>query len=208
MTVWTSKQPASWSNVVLAGVGAAWSAFLLPPQLLTWSGSGAPDWADRLAGASPYRAIRRVAATQGVFDDYALFGSLVAPSFLVIGLALWRALGSTGRWTRIMAIVTMLGTPIVILSYTGHAATGLWRSFWGTEIFVLLAIGLCAIPASILAYQHGRLAGWRFGLLISTLLVLITSTVLLTYWPHGTLVGYGIEVALLAAPSMRPTPPG
>jgi hypothetical protein len=185
----------------MAAAGAAWAAFLLPPQLVAWDGGNAPNWAQRFAYAAPYDGIRSLAADVGIGDEYALFGSLVAPSFLLIGTALLLSLGATSRWTRLTAILTILGMPISVLSYIGHDADAPWRYFWGAEIPLLLAIGLCAVPAGIMAYRHRNLRGWRAALLASTTLVLIGSTALFTYFPHGSLVGYGVEVALLA---MRP----
>ena len=187
----------------MALAGAAWSAFLLPPQVVAWDGENAPRWTQRFAYAAPYDGIRRLAADLSIGDQYALFGSLVAPSFLLIGTALLLSLGATSRWTRLTALLTILGMPIALLSYLSHDADAPWRYFWGAEIPLLLAIGLCAVPAGIMAYRHCRLRGWRAALLSSTILVLVGSTALFTYFPHGSLVGYGVEVALLA---MRPNP--
>ena len=190
-------------NIGMALAGALWSAFLLPPQVVAWDGSSAPTWARRLAEAAPYDGLRRLAAAVGISDEYALFGSLVAPSFLLIGLAMWRAVGATGRWTRLVALLTILGTPIVLLSYLGYDAGEPWRYFWGTEFFLLIAIGIFAVPAGVVAHRHHRLRRDRAALLASTIVVLAVSTALFTYFPHGSLIGYGLEVAVLA---MRPSP--
>ena len=178
--------------------GSAWSVFLIPPQLVAWDGGDAAGWAKQLAGAPPYDEIRRMAADLGVFDEYALFGSLVAPSFLLIGLALLPAVGPNVGWTRLVAVLTILGTPASLLSYAGQDLGAPWRNFWGAESLLLILIGLFAVPAGVIAYQLGQLRGWQAALLGSTILVLVGSTALFGYFPHGSLVGYGIEVALLA----------
>ena len=174
--------------------------FLIPPQLVAWDGTNAPAWAERLAVAAPYSQIRTIAARLGLYDDYALFGSLVAPSFLLIGIAVLLALGRTGRWTPVVGVLTIIGTPIVLLSYLGSLPPAPWKYFWGTEALLVLAIGLAAIPAGVLAYRHRRLGGWRAVLLACTIVVLIGGVALFNYWPHGCLVSCGVEVASADSP--------
>jgi hypothetical protein len=190
----------------LAVAGAGWSVFLLPPQLVAWDVAAAPRWAQHFAETPAHERIRRLAAGSVVEDDYALFGSLVAPSFLLIGLALWLAVGGAGRWVRLVALLTMAGLPVTLLSYLGQDAAAPWRYFWGTEALLLLAIGLTAVPAGVAAHRRRRLPRWSAALLASTILVLVASTALFGYFPHGSLVGHGLEVALLAAGGRRQSP--
>ena len=91
-------------------------------KLVAWDGTAAPASAQRLAVAAPYHQIRTIAARLGLYDDYALFGSLVAPSFLLIGIAILLAVGRTGRWTRVVGVLTIIGMPIALISYLGYAA--------------------------------------------------------------------------------------
>ena len=104
-----------------------------------------------------------------------------------------------------MGVLTIIGAPVTLLSYLGHNADAPWKYFWGTEGLLLLAIGVAAIPAGVLAYQHRQFGGWRATLLTSTIFVIGTGTSLFAYWPHG-LVSYGVEVALLATGNVPKTP--
>jgi hypothetical protein len=152
MTEITPRVRPAWGLIGMALAGSAWSAFLLPPQLVAWDGESAPAWARLFADAAPYNQIRGLAARLGFYDDYALFGALVAPAFLLIGMAVLLAVGRTGRWTRLVGVLTIIGVPATLLSYLGHDADAPWNYFWGTEGLLLLAIGLSAIPAGVLAF--------------------------------------------------------
>lgn len=182
--------------VALALLGSLWAAFLLPPQVVAWDGEAAPAWGERLADAAPYGWIRQAG---GGVDDYVLFGALVAPSFLLIGLALLPVGRVAGRWTTALAWLTLLGAPAVLVSYPASGWEGPWSVLWGLEIPLLLAMGLCGIVAGVRAYRRRRLPGWACFLLGATVLVLGVSTGVFTYFPHGSLVGYGIEVAVLVS---------
>jgi hypothetical protein len=187
-----------WGYAGMAVVGSLWAAFLLPPQVVAWDGAAAPSWARRLEDAAAYNWVRDVAASLRVSDDYALFGALVAPSFLLIGVALLPSARAAGRWTRALALLTLLGAPIAVLSYVSHDLDAPWRYFWGAEIPLLLALCICGVVAGVISYRRHHLPGWWAALLGSTVVVLLASTALFTYFPHGSLVGYGVEAAVLA----------
>jgi hypothetical protein len=174
---------------------------------VAWDGTRAPGWARRLEDAAPYDRVRDVAAGLQVSDDYALFGALVAPSFLLIGTALLPSARVAGRWTGAVALLTLLGAPVAVISYVSHDLDTPWSYLWGAEIPLLLVIGICAVVAGVVGYRQRHLPGWWAALLASTMLVLVASTALFTYLPHGSLVGYGVEVAVLAiglGPGTRP----
>jgi hypothetical protein len=185
-------------DAVLAVSGATWSAACLPPVVVAWDGSGAPAWARQLQDAAPYEWIRSIARSVGARDDYEVFGVLVAPAFVLIGLALLPRARAAGRWTALLAWLTLLGAPVVCLSYIGHALPEPWHEMWGWEIPLLTAMAICGVIAGVLAYRPHRLPLWWAGLLACTIGVLAGSTVLFTYFPHGSLIGYGVEVAILA----------
>jgi hypothetical protein len=50
----------------------------------------------------------------------------------------------------------------------------------------------------VAAYVSHRLPLWWSALLVATIGVLTISTVLFAYLPHGSLIGFGLEVAILA----------
>jgi hypothetical protein len=199
----TSDRPARpGAFAVLALLGSAWAAFLLPPQLAAWDGTGAALWVQRLEGAAPYDALRSAAAPLGV-DDYSLFGMLVAPSFLAVGVALLAAVRGLGPWATATAWLTVLGAPAALLSYGGYAVGEPWDVAWGVEIWVLLGIGVCGTVAGIQAAARRRAARWWCALLAATLVVIVLSSVAFAYFPHGTLVGHGVQVAVLVAAAHR-----
>ncbi len=194
-------------DALLAATGAAWAGFVLPPVLVAWSGSDAPAWARHIAAGQPYDWIRSVGdrlgapgdyERLGAPGDYEVFGVLIAPAFVLIGLALLPRARVAGRWTAVLAWLTLLGAPIVTLSYVGHALPDPWHAMWGLEIQLLTAMAICGIVAGVFAFRSHQLPLWWAALLGATIGVLIISSVLFAYFPHGTLIGFGIEVAVLA----------
>ena len=59
---------------------------------------------------------------------------------------------------------------------------------------------------AVVAPRGAGVRVWERVLLGCTLPVLVISTLALSYYPHGTLVGFGLEAAALAAWGLRPAP--
>lgn len=182
----------------LAAVAATWALFLLPPELVAWDGLGAPAFLHRVADSAPYDLVREMGSGLGL-RDYELFGPLVAVSFLCVGLAVLVMGTVAGRWTRLLGWVSVLGAPVTVLSYLSSDEAHPLHALWGSELFVLLTMGLVGFVAAILARRTHRMPRWWALLLGATLLVLVAGTLLLGYYPHGSLVAFGIAVAVLAA---------
>lgn len=181
----------------LAALAATWALFLLPPELVAWDGLGAPAIAHRLTEAAPYDLLRELGDALGL-GDYELFGPLVAVSFLCAGLAVLVVGRVAGRWTRALGWVSVLGAPVTVLSYLASDAEHPLHAMWGSELFVLLAMGVVGVVAGIRARRTHRMPRWWTVLLGATLLVLVAGTLLLGYYPHGSLVAFGVAVAVLA----------
>ena len=78
---------------------------------------------------------------------------------------------------------------------------------------VVLAIAFVGIFSPLVFFPGELFAASGPTLLGLTLPILVASTFLFTYWPHGTLVGFGLQAAALAAwgkraPSTEPSPAG
>jgi hypothetical protein len=182
--------------------GALWALVLLPPQVVAWDGEDAPGWLQSLAELDAYDLPRQIDGVAGV-DYYGWAGVLVAPAWLLIGWALLGRRRTAGAWVGAVAWLLLLGAPVSVVSYLSAARVEPWSYLWGAEIPLLLAIPLVAIVAGVRAVRRHGMPRWWGVLLGCTLLVVVGSTLLLGYFPHGTLVGLGAEVAVLAA---RPGP--
>lgn len=168
-------------------------------QVVEWSGSGAPAWAARIdAGLPVYGWIRDAAAWAGIHDGYELFGAAVFPSFLLIWFSLQATTRLLGRAGAVLSWLTLAGAPVVVGSYLAHDEAAPIRYVWGAEFFLLVAIGLAALAAGLAAWPTLR-PRWRAVLVASTPLILVVATLALTYYPHGSLVGIGVEAGMLAA---------
>ncbi|MEN8707183.1 MAG: hypothetical protein ABF306_13700 [Nocardioides marinisabuli] len=182
--------------------GAGWALFLLPPQLVAWDGQDAPTWALSADSLPVYGLVRELDGAGGL-ELYAWAGVLLVPAWLLIG---WPLLGY-GRLPGLVGVLFLLGAPVSVTSYLAEGAPDPWHSLWGAEIFVLLAIPLAAIPAAISARSR-HFPPWWWALLACTLLVAVTSTAAFGYFPHGTLIGLGVEVGALALLPTAPRPRG
>ncbi|MGW9166430.1 hypothetical protein [Agromyces sp. NPDC055658] len=183
--------------VVAALAAAAWAFFLLPPQQAVWSGADSPDWLAALDDSAVYDALRSALASMGWGDFYLVFGAASALSFVLVWLATGPTFAALGWTGRVLGWLVLATAPITALSYANHPLDAPWHAIWGAELFALLAIGVWAI---VVALANGRGAPlWERLLLAATLPIIVGSTVLLTYWPHGSLVGLGLVAAALAA---------
>lgn len=191
-------QPSRPLAVAAAIAAALWALFLLPPQQAAWSGAHSPNWLQALDDLPVYEAIRDWLRGLDQYDFYLVFGAAVAPSFLLIWLATGPTFAALGRSGRVLGWATLLGAPVTFISYLNHASNAPLRFMWGTEFLVLVFIGVCALVVAIRARRHG-IPFWERILVGSTLPILVISTLALSYWPHGTLIGYSMEAAVLAA---------
>ncbi|HEX7097844.1 MAG TPA: hypothetical protein VF377_01280 [Acidimicrobiia bacterium] len=188
------------------GVAATlWAAFLLPPQLIVWAPSDTPDWIARLANAGVYEWFSSVGASVGLTDAYFLYGAGVAPSFLLIGLVLAHVVRGLGWTGRLFAGLTLAGTALVVVSYAAENWQEPWRALWGVEAVLFMAIGLTGLAAGIAAFRRG-IPRSSAALLALTPIVIVVSTLLIRYYPHGTLIGMGLQAAVLGLMAREPDP--
>ncbi|MET1044576.1 MAG: hypothetical protein ABWX59_10745 [Microbacteriaceae bacterium] len=198
MTTTTSRS-GRWP-FALAGVAAsAWAFFLLPPQLQTWStDAGMPPWLRELASLPVYDGLRDAADAVGLTDHYALFGAAVAPSFVLLAIALRPATRTLGILGALLHWVTLLTALIVVISYVTHALPAPWNGLWGAEALGLALMGLLALACGVVAVLRRASPVWPSVMLTLLLPVTVASTVLFGYWPHGSLVLMGIWLAIIA----------
>ncbi|WP_157006067.1 hypothetical protein [Agromyces laixinhei] len=184
--------------VAAALIASVWAFFLLPPQQAAWSGDGIPPWLGTLDSQPVYDGIRMWLASMGVYDFYLVFGAAASASFLLLWFATGPTLVALGWSGRVLGWLLLAAAPITLASYLNHPADAPLHGVWGAEGIALLAICLWAMAVAIVAPRDVAPL-WERLLLAATLLIVVGATVLLTYWPHGSLVGLGIEAAVLAA---------
>jgi len=199
------SRPSRPVSVGAALLGAAWAFVLLPPQQRAWSGGYAmPHWLFVLDGLPPYDAVRAWLVSVGEPDFYLVFGAAASVSFALAWFATGPAFAALGWSGRVLGWLVLAGAPVTLLSYLNHADGSPLRFMWGAEAFVLIAIGLWAVLVAFLAPRGAGIPVWERVLLGATLPVLVGATALFAYWPHGTLIGFGLEAAALAAWGARP----
>ncbi|MFF2495222.1 hypothetical protein [Agromyces sp. NPDC058064] len=184
--------------VVSAFAAAAWAFFLLPPQQAVWSGAGSPAWLRTLDDSPVYDGLRGGLHAAGLRDDYLVFGSAAALSFVLIWFATGPAFAQLGWSGRVLGWIVLASAPITVLSYANHPIDAPLHALWGAEAFALLLIGVWALIVAAVA-PRGRVPLWERLLLAATLPVIVVATVVLSYWPHGSLVGLGLVAAAFAA---------
>ncbi|MFF2276475.1 hypothetical protein [Agromyces sp. NPDC058126] len=185
--------------VASAFAATAWAFFLLPPQQAVWSGAGSPFWLAALDDSPVYEGLRAWLVAAGASDFYLVFGAAASLSFLLIWFATGPAFARFGWSGRVLGWIILAGAPITVLSYANHPVGAPLHWLWGAEGVTLLAIGVWALVVAILAPRDGSVPVWERLLLVVTLPVIVGSTVLLTYWPHGSLVGLGLMAVAFAA---------
>jgi hypothetical protein len=187
-------------SFVLAGVGASvWAFFLLPPQLQVWAGgAGMPGWLRALNELPVYDGLRAGLDGVGLTDHYAVLGAAIAPSFVLLAIALRPITRTLGILGGVLYWVTLLSALLVVVSYVTHALPRPWNALWGTEALALAFIGLLAIACAILAILRRARPTWPVVMLMLVLPVLVASTLLFGYWPHGSLILLGLWVAGIA----------
>jgi hypothetical protein len=178
-------------RAVLAGLGGLWALAILPFPATEF---GVPLW------AWVFRHRAYFWARESVHDPYIVFGALAALSFLAIGLALLPDLRRAGWGGALMAWLVIAGAPVTALSYLSTPTESPLHVLWGTEAFVLIAVGLAGILAAVTAGSRWRL--WVRIVLGLTLPLLVAGTLATGYWPHGPLALLGVEAIaiILAAP--------
>ncbi|MFB9309638.1 TM2 domain-containing membrane protein YozV [Agromyces hippuratus] len=191
--------------VTAALAAAVWAFFLLPPQQAVWSGVYIPPWLGALDGLPVYDAIRWWLHGAGLHDFYLVFGAAASVSFVLVWLATGPTLAALGWSGRVLGWLVLTGGVITLLSYLNHPADAPLHTIWGGELFVLAAIGVWAVVAAAVAPRGVGIPAWERWLLGATLPILVGATALLTYWPHGSLVGFALEAAVLAAWAPRAT---
>jgi len=185
---------------VLAGIAAsAWAFFLLPPQLHVWTGSyGMPAWLRVLNELPIYDGLRAALTGVGLTDYYAIFGAAIAPSFVLLAIALRPVTRTLGVLGGVLHWVSMLSAVLVMVSYLTHALPRPWNALWGSEAFALAIVGLLAIACAVVALARRMRPVWPAVMLMLLLPVAVASTVLFGYWPHGSLILLGLWVSVIA----------
>lgn len=176
----------------LALLGSVWSLLTLPLVAATWSGG----WVAELSRTPPYRAIAAL-----VDDPYIVFGTLGFLSFLAIGLALLPDLRRAGWGGTTMVALVLAGAVVTVLSYLGTPDESPLHPLWGAEGYLLLGVGAAGIAAAITAGRGWRI--WTRVLLGATILVLAAGMLAFGYYPHGSLIVFGVEAAALVLGAPR-----
>jgi hypothetical protein len=139
----------------------------------------------------------------GQADLYLVFGAAVSISFVLLWFATGPVLATLGAPGRVLGVLLLVGAPITALSYANHAADAPLHFLWGAEALLLLAVGLWALVVAIAPRRGSTVPLWERVLLGTTLPILVASTLVFTYWPHGTLIGLGLEACAIAAWGVR-----
>lgn len=192
-------------TVAAASVAALWAFLLLPPQHAVWSGSASPPWIAAIDALPVYDGIRLWLTSIGLGDFYLVFGAAASVSFVLIWWATGPVFAALGWSGRVLSWLVLLAAPITLLSYLNHPTDAPLHGLWGAEGLALILIGLWAVVAGVVP-RASAIPVWEQALLASTLPIMFIATLGFGYWPHGTLVGFGLETAVLAAWAPRLSP--
>jgi hypothetical protein len=186
-------------TIAAAIAAALWAFVLLPPQVAVWSGSDFPTWIAAINALPVYDGIRLRLISAGLGDFYLVFGAAASLSFLLIWLATGPVFAALGWSGRVLGWLVLLAAPATLMSYLNHPTDAPLHGLWGAEGFALMLIGIWAVVVAIVAPRGRGIPGWERALLAATLPIIIVSTLAFSYWPHGTLIGLGLEAAALAS---------
>lgn len=193
--------PSRLWSIVFAGLAGVWALFLPPPQLLAWY--DAPAWAIALDRSAFYRGVHHFVAGLGLYDDYLVFGSAISISMVL----LWWSTGPVMAWLgwtgRLFSAILLLLAPLTFLSYLNHGDSSPLRFLWGSEGLCLIVLGVAGILAAVVS-RAPLVRPWQRVLLAATIPIEVAFTMILGYWPHGTVVGLALQACVLAAFAPRP----
>lgn len=197
---------------VTAGIlSIVWAAAILPPQVLDWAGRGGSVWwAVAMYDGLGYRSLVRGLASVGLGDTYLVFGVAIVPTMLLVWWATRPALLALG-WSGAVLSWGWFGlAPVTAISYLNHADDAPLRAIWGAEGFWLMALFLWGIVVAIVAPRRRGIPVWVRIVVGATVLFGIGGTLLGGYYPHGTMIGIGVQAVILAlwAPVGRVAVPG
>ena len=184
--------------VATALFAAAWAFILLPPQQGIWSGADSPPWLVAIDSQPVYDGIRLWLASLGLHDYYLVFGAAASVSFLLLWLATGPTFLALGWSGSVLGWLLLISAVVTFLSYLNHSTDAPFHVLWGAEAVALLAICLWAMIVALVT-PRGAAPVWERLVLAATLPIVVGATILFTYWPHGSLIGLGIEAAVLAA---------
>lgn len=193
------RRPWAVVSTVAAGV---WALFLLPPQVAVWSGAGAPGWLLRLDALAFYEGLRGALHGVGLTDDYLVFGAAATLSFALLWWGTGPALARLGWRGRLVSALLLVTGLLTLLSYLNHPSDAPLHFLWGAEAFGLIAVGVVGAIAAF-APRRTRIPIWERILLALTLPIEFAATALLSYYPHGTLVGLAVVGTVLAGYAPR-----
>lgn len=188
-----------WS-VVSAALAGVWALFLLPPQLVDWAHG--PGWAIALNDSPFYRAVHALRESLGLDDIYAVFGSAIAVSMVLLWWATAPVLTWLGWSGRVFSAVLLALAPVTVVSYLSHEESAPLHFLWGAEGFGLILLGVLGIVVAVATRADG--VRWWLRLLFgATLLIEVAFTWALVYYPHGTVVGLALQAGIICGLAPR-----